>query len=818
MRKNLLSIVAFIITFSVFGQSVPNGGFESWQTTNFENPAFWQTANFENKSIGVVPVVATKVTDAYHGNYALKLTSTPLGTNVAFAWFANGSPSGTAGKGGIPYNQQATGLRFHYKANIIGTDTVIFYCQFKKNGVAIGTYLYKFTSSQTNYTLFNPTFSPALTQTPDTIIIASASSNAFSNNAFQAGNFFQIDSLMFKGVAFQPNNFNGDFENWQPITFYSLNGWPSTQYIQRVTDSYSGTYAIELQTQGPAFSNNQTSPGRAGTGVPTQTSTLGGYPYSLQNDTMIFYYKYLPAFPGDSARIFLDFKLNGIFFQNAFKLLPIAASYTRVKIPINLSQAPDTMLISIESSNYPTLPVYAGSDLKIDNMYLKSQMIPVSKFISPTVGCIGQPVQLQDNSYNMANAWGWIMPGGQPGSSTSQNPVVVYGSVGIKTITMISSNQFGSGATISKTISINPIPATAATSTIKACGATGSVVINASGATTYSWNTGATTASLLVNPSVSTTYTVTGTTNGCSGDAVGSVIVPTPPKPDICIVTVDSLNQNNEIYWDKPSYPMLDSMIIYREVITNTYKRIGAVSVDSLSFFRDTTRSVGPANGNPNISTYRYKIQVRDTCGNYGPMSLWHNTVFFSHTNSTFFWTNNYLIEGPYNPVITYSLLVCQNPTVNPAYQLVGTTTGNQNQLNDIFYSIYQATADWRVEAYLGFSCYAQKMAQQGKSTQVTRSNISNNRPANPDIGVKENGNLKGVTVYPNPTQKFLMVNFNIMNADIELKLTNVLGQIVYQEKTTSSKTIDVSEFAKGVYTLSVTVNGAKNMYKIIVN
>jgi hypothetical protein len=814
--KRILFFIAALTGFNGFGQSVPNGGFESWQITNYENPAFWQTANFEEKDGGLVPLVVTKVTDAYHGNYAIKLTSATVGTSVAFAWFANGNPGGSQGSGGIPYNQKPSGIRFRYKANIIGTDSAIFLCWFKKNGAYVGQYTFKFSQSQTNYTLFNATFSPSLSVTPDSIVIASASSNAFINSGFQAGNSIQLDSITFKGVNAQPANFNGDFENWIPLSSYKLNGWYN-QGCKRVTDAYSGTYALELQTEGPGFGNSQTEAGRAGTGIPTQTTTLGGYPYSLQNDTMIFYYKYLPGHPVDSARIYIDFKKLGNYIGNSFKLLPIAASYTRVKMPINLAQVPDTMVIAIESSKYPISNLYIGSDLKIDNMYLKSQMIPISNFITPSVGCVGQPVQLQDNSFNMANAWGWIMPGGQPGSSTAQNPVVIYNSVGIKTITMISSNQFGSGATVTKTIAINIIPNVAATTTVKACGATGSVVLTASGATSYLWNNGATTSSILVNPNVSTTYTVIGTSNGCSNDAIGQVIVPAPVRPDICMVTVDSLNQNNEIYWDKLAYPMLDSMIIYREVITNTYKRIGAVSMDSISYFKDTTRTVGPANGNPNISTYRYKIQMRDTCGNYGPMSLWHNTVFFTHTGSTFFWSNNYQIEGPINPIITYSLLVCQNPTANSAYQVVGTTTGNQNQLNDIFYSIYQATADWRVIGDFGYSCIAQKTAAQGKSTPVTRSNISNNRAA-PDVTIRENSILNTVSVFPNPAQKFLNVNFYSANTELELKLTNMLGQVVYKENATTNKTIDVSEFSKGVYSLTVKTGNSRKVYKVVLN
>jgi hypothetical protein len=49
--------------------------------------------------------------------------------------------------------------------------------------------------------------------------------------------------------------------------------------------------------------------------------------------------------------------------------------------------------------------------------------------------------------------------------------------------------------------------------------------LTASGATTYSWNSGSTTQNISVTPTSSTTYTVTGTTNGCSGSQIANVIV-----------------------------------------------------------------------------------------------------------------------------------------------------------------------------------------------------------------------------------------------------------------------------------------------------
>ncbi len=53
--------------------------------------------------------------------------------------------------------------------------------------------------------------------------------------------------------------------------------------------------------------------------------------------------------------------------------------------------------------------------------------------------------------------------------------------------------------------------------------------LTASGATTYTWNTTATTASIVVTPSVATTYTVNGNTGSCAGSKTISVLVNANP-------------------------------------------------------------------------------------------------------------------------------------------------------------------------------------------------------------------------------------------------------------------------------------------------
>ena len=82
----------------------------------------------------------------------------------------------------------------------------------------------------------------------------------------------------------------------------------------------------------------------------------------------------------------------------------------------------------------------------------------------------------------------------------------------------------GCSKTATSTVTVNPLPTITATSVTICAGQP--ATITGSGALTYLWNTGATTASLTVSPATTTTYTITGTDiNSCSDTATATVIL-----------------------------------------------------------------------------------------------------------------------------------------------------------------------------------------------------------------------------------------------------------------------------------------------------
>ena len=69
---------------------------------------------------------------------------------------------------------------------------------------------------------------------------------------------------------------------------------------------------------------------------------------------------------------------------------------------------------------------------------------PVADFTaSATTISQGQSVTFTDTSINIPSSWSWSFPGGNPSTSTSQNPTVTYNTAGVYNVTLTAANAFG---------------------------------------------------------------------------------------------------------------------------------------------------------------------------------------------------------------------------------------------------------------------------------------------------------------------------------------------------------------------------------------
>jgi len=164
---------------------------------------------------------------------------------------------------------------------------------------------------------------------------------------------------------------------------------------------------------------------------------------------------------------------------------------------------------------------------------------PTSAFnISDNTICPVSCITFNDQSTNTPTSWNWTFAGGNPASSTSQNPGnVCFANPGSYTVSLTVSNATGSNSS-SQTVTVYNLPTANAGADASVCAGL-STTLTATGGSTYSWSpsTGlnnSTSATPIATPTATTTYNVTcSSAEGCT--ATDAVIVTVNPLP---IVTV----------------------------------------------------------------------------------------------------------------------------------------------------------------------------------------------------------------------------------------------------------------------------------------
>lgn len=179
-------------------------------------------------------------------------------------------------------------------------------------------------------------------------------------------------------------------------------------------------------------------------------------------------------------------------------------------------------------------PSFAVDDIELS---VPGGAMPVADFSSSdSIICIGSCINFTDLSTNSPTTWSWTFNGATPGTSTTQSPSnICYNTAGTYTVTLVATNGFGSDTeTKTSFITVVATPAVSVSPSSPSICSGGSTSLTAGGASNYSWSpaTGlsSTTGSIVTaNPAMTTTYTVTGNTSGCTGSTTVTVTVNTSP-------------------------------------------------------------------------------------------------------------------------------------------------------------------------------------------------------------------------------------------------------------------------------------------------
>jgi PKD repeat protein len=105
-----------------------------------------------------------------------------------------------------------------------------------------------------------------------------------------------------------------------------------------------------------------------------------------------------------------------------------------------------------------------GTRIWIDNVNVAivQSATPTSDFSAPVTktNCTSLVVSFKDTSTGNPTTWAWSFPGGNPSTSTAQNPTVTYSTNGSYAVSLTTTNNSGTGTLVSKSNFINVVTPT----------------------------------------------------------------------------------------------------------------------------------------------------------------------------------------------------------------------------------------------------------------------------------------------------------------------------------------------------------------------
>lgn len=371
-----------------------NEGFEIWENHPYESPVGYPYTSNLLRQDGAFPYNVTKTAFAQHGNYALRLETDNLTGNANFGFIINQIPkteSPFKWTGGIPISEKPTGLQGYYLFHSVAPDSALIMVHFRKNGQLLGLYFHYLQPAMGDWAYFNKPFTPALTETPDSMILTIASGNNLGGMC-PPGSMLMMDNISLTGVTNQPAGMNGDFEDWVTVRKETAPGWYLSDQeragAHQSTNAAIGNYAMEIKTTMHTNESGQASvdPMWVSNGNWNRNvqNWVGGTPLHTLNDTLAFYYRYLPAASDDTAQVSMMFKNQGQFIASnqAFLLPNNAWQYQEVALtgygPFGGKFPADSVILLFQSSLWNHQQSrFVGSTLLVDDVHFKSSRYPV---------------------------------------------------------------------------------------------------------------------------------------------------------------------------------------------------------------------------------------------------------------------------------------------------------------------------------------------------------------------------------------------------------------------------------------------------------
>ncbi|HLP19947.1 MAG TPA: T9SS type A sorting domain-containing protein, partial [Chitinophagales bacterium] len=315
----------------------------------------------------------------------------------------------------------------------------------------------------------------------------------------------------------------------------------------------------------------------------------------------------------------------------------------------------------------------------------------------------------------------------------------------------------GCSATATVTVTVNAAPTVTANASASSVCAGGQVTLTGGGATTYAWS-GGVTDGVAFAPNATDTYTVTGTSNGCSAAATVTVTVNAAP-------TVTATASASTI--------CAGSQVTLTGGGATTYAWSGGVT-DGVAFTpnaTDTYTVTGTSNGCSATATVTVTVNSAPTV----TLNLPTDTAELNGGTIT--------LSGGSPAGGTYSGVGVTGTTFNPTVNGLGTVT--------ITYTA----------------------SDNGCSASATGTIEVVNT-----VGITSVSALSGVQIFPNPTQGQFVISL-VAPADkaVNVEITDATGKLVNAfVMTRQIQDVNIDTYAAGVYFVRLASGDSRSTHRIV--
>jgi len=350
-----------------------------------------------------------------------------------------------------------------------------------------------------------------------------------------------------------------------------------------------------------------------------------------------------------------------------------------------------------------------------------------------------------------------------------------------------------------------------------------STTLSASGAQTYSWNTGANGSTIVASPTVLTTYSVVGTANtGCT--KVTAFAIGVLPLPTISI--------SNGAVCPGNSFVLLPS-----GALTYTYSSGSATvfPVTTTSYSIVGTDGNGCVSANPAVATVSVVNTLTVSISGNTTLCEGESTNLIANGASTYTWNTG-----------TVSNTISLTPSVTTSYTVVGSSgscrdtsnvTVNVNALPVLQISSTASVicVNEGVElSVTGASNYTWSTQQTGSvifvtpsitTTYTVQGTDANNCSSMASYSLtvsdcvllpESRANTLDIRVFPNPNSGKFYVD---LYAESRVSVYNLLGEMIYSNNLSSGiQEMDLDGFANGIYIITIQTGNSSQSQRLILH